>query len=411
MISSVNLLIAFTHIRTRKKQTFIASMGVTVGIALFIFSNSIVVGVTEYSKTSMFKSIPHIRIYNEDKISVPLIRSNTKDIEAIVINPKFTNSSRFIIDPDKIIADIRSLGIAQTVASNVTVDVFYKSGSTQVKGITNGIVVDEFQSMFDIDNTMLSGSIHQLSYYPNGIIIGSGIAGKLNVRVDDYIYLLSSEGVPKTLRVLGIFSTNNKAVDDAKSYVSLNVAQQLLKESKGKITDIYIKIKDSDSALYYTEIIQRYTHYKVEDWQTANAEQLAQNKMMSTMTPLISFSILLVAAFGIYNIINMTITQKMNEIAILKANGFNGRDVMRIFITESFIMGVIGTTIGLFIGALLVFVLRGVYVGPPVGYFPVMFEGSLFIVGSIFGLVVSIGAGYIPARKAGKIDPVTIFRK
>ncbi|NJK95070.1 MAG: FtsX-like permease family protein [Chloroflexia bacterium] len=101
----------------------------------------------------------------------------------------------------------------------------------------------------------------------------------------------------------------------------------------------------------------------------------------------------------------------MNDIAILKANGFKGKDIIKIFVTEAFIMGAIGTLLGLSLGAVFIQILSGVYIGPPVGYFPIKFDASIFISATLFGLIASVGAGYLPARKAAKIDPVEIFRK
>src|SRR5512145_198653 len=94
----VNYDIALTHIKTRKKQTTVAAMGVTVGIALYIFSNSIVVGVNNYTKLSMFKTIPHLRIHKEDQISAPIIKSDTNSLN-IISNPKITTLSKTIINP------------------------------------------------------------------------------------------------------------------------------------------------------------------------------------------------------------------------------------------------------------------------------------------------------------------------
>ncbi|MDJ1506103.1 ABC transporter permease [Xanthocytophaga agilis] len=408
---SVNYQIALTHILTRKKQTLVAALGVTVGIALYIFSNSIVVGVSTYSKKSLFKSAPHIRIYSEDQLSLPLATSKHPQQIPVLINPQFANRSRLILNSEELAKDIASLDFVEQVAPYVKVDLFLKNGKTQVKGVADGIVVAEADAMFNIAGTLLAGSVQPISYAPNAIVIGKGIAEKLNLRLNDQVTVVSSEGVSRRLKVVGIFSTDTKDLDDSKAYMHIGTAQKLLRKSPSEITDLYVKVRNPDSAGYFSTQIQQYTKYKVEDWQTSNAEQLAQNKMLGTMTPLISFSILLVAAFGIYNIINMTISQKMNDIAILKANGFNTGDIIKIFVSESLIMGSAGTLAGLLIGTILVTLLRNVYIGPPVGYFPVQLEGGLLISGSAFGMLVSVGAGYFPARKAGKVDPVTIFRK
>jgi lipoprotein-releasing system permease protein len=129
------------------------------------------------------------------------------------------------------------------------------------------------------------------------------------------------------------------------------------------------------------------------------------------MNTSVAMAIMMVAAFGIYNILNMTITQKLNDIAILKATGFSGKDIVRIFVFEALIMGIIGTFLGVVLGAVLINILSRIYIGPPIGYFPIYFVPEVFVIGASFGLFVSIIAGYFPARKAAQVDPVEIFRK
>ena len=407
---TVNYDIALTHILTRKKQTIVASMGVTVGIALYIFSNSIVVGVNSYTELNMFKTIPHIRIHKADQISSPINQNDSTTLN-LISNPKITTTSKAIVNPYGLIEELKKQPFILNAAPQVNVDLFYNSGKSQLKGLASGINVVEAEAMFNIRSTMLAGDLMKLSTDLNGIVIGKRIAEKLNLRLGDNISVISSLGVIKNLNVIGVFATDNNITDETKSYINIATAQQLIKENTNKVTDIYVRLTEPDSSAIYAAEIQQLTDYKVEDWQVENVDQLAQSKMMGTMTPLISISIMLVAAFGIYNIINMTITQKMNDIAILKANGFNGKDIITIFLTEAFIMGAFGTAIGVSIGAILVQIAKGIYVGPPVGYFPIQFDPSIFVSGILFGLIVSLGAGYFPAKKASKVDPVAIFRK
>ena len=408
---NVNYDIALTHILSRKKQTLVASMGVLVGIALYIFSNSLVAGFGDYSKQQMFKSAPHIRIYKKNKISKPLFQPSAKNEVVVIKNPKITTTSKRLINPFSLLGKLKAQAFVSFVAPQVNVDVFYNNGESQIKGVSNGVKILDADAMFDIQSTLLAGNLQSLNTDLNAIIIGSGIAEKLNLGLDDNITLRSAQGIKKVMRVKGIFNIGNKSVDESKSYIHIAAAQQLVKENSNYVTDIYASLIDADLSKQYAKSLTKLTTYEVEDWKSANAEQLAQDNMLGTMTPLISFSIMLVAAFGIYNILNMTITQKMNDIAILKACGFKGRDLVTIFVTEAFIMGIIGTIIGLGVGAILIKVLQGVYVGPPIGYFPVFYDWKVFVIGTIFGLSVSLGAGYFPARKAAKVDPVEIFRK
>ena len=120
---------------------------------------------------------------------------------------------------------------------------------------------------------------------------------------------------------------------------------------------------------------------------------------------------MLVAGFGIYNILNMTISQKINDIAILKAMGFQGYDVIRIFVLQGAIIGMIGIVLGLLLSAALIYFLSTVYLGKDIGYFPIGFELASVVKGSLFGLIITLLASYMPARKAANVDPVSIFRK
>lgn len=133
--------------------------------------------------------------------------------------------------------------------------------------------------------------------------------------------------------------------------------------------------------------------------------------MRNIVASLVSSLVLLVAGFGIYNILNMTVSQKINDIAILKAMGFRGKDVVRIFVTQALVVGILGVIGGVLLAVILITVLQHIYVGGDIGYFPIRYDTAKFVQGIIFGLVITFFAGYLPARKAAKVDPVDIFRK
>jgi lipoprotein-releasing system permease protein len=138
---------------------------------------------------------------------------------------------------------------------------------------------------------------------------------------------------------------------------------------------------------------------------------MAANRMRKMIITFVSLTILLVAGFGIYNILNMTVSQKINDIAILKAMGFKGKDVIRIFVTQAVSIGLMGVIGGIFLATILITILKKVYVGGDIGYFPIDYETKKFIQGTVIGLVITFFAGYIPAKKAANVDPVEIFRK
>jgi len=246
---------------------------------------------------------------------------------------------------------------------------------------------------------------------PNGIVIGSGIAAKMNLAVNDNLSLTSSKGVNRTFKVIGIFKTNNSNTDKTKSYINISASQQLLKEGTSYITDINVNITDPENAEAVAQKIEALCGYKAEGWKQANETLMAANKMRKMIITFVSLTILLVAGFGIYNILNMTVSQKINDIAILKAMGFKGKDVIRIFVTQAVSIGVMGVIGGVTLATVLITLLKRVYVGGDIGYFPIDYETKKFVQGIVIGLIITFFAGYIPAKKAANVDPVDILRK
>lgn len=411
MKRNVNIDIALTHIITRKKQTLVAALGVTLGVAVYLFIKSLTAGFSTFATDEMFKNSPHIKIYKNDEVSMPLVRPEESDEVVAIINPQITTLSKKIVNPEALLVNIKKEPYVVNAISQVSFDAFYNRGQAQVKGVSSGVDIFEYDAMFKTGNTLVAGSLLELQNNPNGVIIGSGIAEKLNLNVDDNITVTSSYAIVKVMKIVGIFTSGSTATDNSKSYVNISTAQQFVKEGPSFVNDIYVNVPDPNKSEVYAEQLRQITDYTVEDWKTTNADALSSGDTRDTLMTAISLSILLVAAFGIYNILSSTISQKINDIAILKATGFSGRDVVWIFMVEAIIMGFIGIFMGLTVGAILIAIMANVYMGGTVGYFPITFEPDLFATSAALGLVITICAGYFPARKAADVDPVEIFRK
>ncbi len=406
---NINAQIAKTYIVTNKKLTGVAVAGVVLGMSIYIFMNSMLMGFDKSSSKSIFKSSPHIRVYKDDEISKPLVNSNGKQM--LLSNPKIVPSKNTIINPAQVITSIQSMKDVQIVTAQVNANIFYNSGKSQITGLCSGINPEEANRMYSISSTIVEGNLEALKGNPNGILIGSGVSEKMSLRVNDYVNITSSKGVNKAFKIVGIFKTSNSVIDKSKSYVNILSAQQLLKEGNVYVTDINVNISNPDDAEKIATLIAARTNYKAEGWKQANETLMAAQRMRKIIITFVSTTILLVAGFGIYNILNMTITQKINDIAILKAMGFKGKDVIRIFVTQAVTVGVMGVIGGMIMATVIITLLQHVYVGGDIGYFPITYEVTKYIQGVVVGMIITFFAGYIPAKKAANIDPVEIFRK
>jgi lipoprotein-releasing system permease protein len=407
---NINTDIASTYLFTNKKLTGVAVLGVLLGMSIYIFMNSMVVGFDKTSNDAIFKNSPHIRVYKDDVVSKPLVGDQAGKVP-IIINPKVVPASNTIVNPEEVMALLKKDDDVTTITPQVTATVFYNVGKIQVPGVAIGVIPDKADQMFNINATVVEGSFQKMEGNVNNIAIGSGVAQKFSLTVGDNLSLSSSKGLVKSFTVVAILRTNNSIVDKSRCYIHISAAQQLLKESNSYITDINVNVKDPEKVDPIANRLTQLTGHKSESWKQANETMVAGFRMRRIVITFVSYTILIVAGFGIYNILNMTVSQKINDIAILKAMGFKGKDVIRIFLTQAMSIGVMGVLGGMLMATIMVTLLKKVYIGGDIGYFPIDYEPTKFAQGAIIGLIITFFAGYLPARKAAQVDPVSIFRK
>lgn len=227
----------------------------------------------------------------------------------------------------------------------------------------------------------------------------------------DNISLTTADGVNKVFKVVGLIETGSGSVDKSRAIISINTARQLLSKNKSYATDVMANVKDYNDAKTIANEVRPDIKYKTEAWQEGNAQLESANTLRDIIAIAVSLTILIVAGFGIYNIMNMTVSEKIREIAILKAMGFDGKDIVYIFLVQSVIIGLIGGFIGLLLGfAVASIVDRIPFKIASFDTLPITYLPADYILAMIFGLAITFIAGYLPARKASKIDPVEILR-
>jgi lipoprotein-releasing system permease protein len=296
----------------------------------------------------------------------------------------------------------------------VQISAFYITGSIQLNGVVSGVEVAEQSELFNFGEYIIRGEEGGLDRIDNGIILGAGAAAKLSLDIGERVQVMSVSGEVYPLKIVAIYQSGIADIDNVQSYVSTKTAQRIQGKGSNYITDIYVKMKDIEEAPPFAKQLESQFDLSALDINTANAQFDTGSNIRNLITYAVSITLLIVAGFGIYNILNMVIYEKMNDIAILKATGFSGLDVKLIFMSQALIIGCVGGVLGLIIGhfvAILIdntpFVVESL---PTVTTYPVNFNPLYYGIGVAFALSATFFAGYMPARRAQKIDPVEIIR-
>ena len=268
--------------------------------------------------------------------------------------------------------------------------------------------------MFNLQYFLVKGSPEDLHKNYNGILIGYCISKILSLDIGDRVQISTIKGDVFPLKIVGLYQSGIADIDAIQSFVNLKTAQRVLGEAENYITDINVKLHDIEQAIPLSKKIEQQFNLTAIDIKTANAQFETGTTIRNLITYAVSITLLIVAGFGIYNILNMLIYEKMNDIAILKATGFSGKDVQLIFMSQAMIIGFVGGVFGLLIGFGLANLIDTIPFEtealPTVQTYPINLNPLFFVIGFSFAMLSTFLAGYLPSRKARKIDPVRIIR-
>lgn len=413
----VILNIAKTHLLTKMKSTVTASLGVTFGIGAYITLVSFMTGLNKMLDSLILNQTPHIHIYNEiapSKKQPVALYQEFEDAFNVVNSIKPKQSQKKIHNGFPILNYLKRDKKVYGATPQLRAQIFYLSGSIELGGNLVGVDIMEEARLSNIGNYIVEGTARDLKNNENGILLGAGLAKKMSLKEGDRVQISTIKGDVFPLKIVGIYQSGIADIDNIQSYANLKTVQRILGEAQNYITDINVKLYDINQARAMANSLGKQFQVKAISINEANAQFETGSNIRNLITYAVSITLLIVAGFGIYNILNMLIYEKMKDIAILKATGFSGNDVQLIFMSQAMIIGAIGGFFGLIVGFVLSKLIDNVAFEtealPTITTYPINYNVWYYVIGISFALISTFVAGWLPSAKAKHIDPVRIIR-
>ncbi len=402
--------IAWTHVRSRARQTMVAIAGVSIGVGFSIMMAALMQGSQDDFIRQLVNALPHIAISDERR-DPPMQPAESEYAAVRIYGLTPESRRRGIKNPLATMAALEGW-VPGAVAPSTKVQAIIRYASRDVGTSILGIDPHREGRVSALVEQMRQGTLASLYRATNAIILGDRLAEKIGARVGANITVQTSEGARINAQVVGFFHSGVRSIDETTSYALIRTAQILARQT-GLVNEIRVRVDDPMQAREVAARIERETGYKSISWQEAHEDLLNTFVIRNIIMYTIVGAILLVASFGTYNIISTITHEKARDIAIMKSLGLSERTVRTIFVLEGQILGLVGGLIGFGLGYLLSLALGAVEIKSPfldATHIPLAYSPWHYAIALGVAMVSSFAAGYVPARRAARLHPVEIIR-
>jgi lipoprotein-releasing system permease protein len=410
----VTLLIdlAIAHVFGRARQTVVAGLGVALGVGFSIAMAALMQGSQEDFVRQLVDTMPHVEITDEARTPTPQ-PAELAFAAAQYFGLRPVEDRRGIRNPTAARAALEAW-VPGRIAPALRTQALLRYAGQEAAVTVTGIEPERETMVSSVAGDFTAGSFASLAAGGNNVAIGNALADKIGARLGDTIDLVAASGEMRRYRVAGLFHTGAQARDEGEVFVATKTAQ-ILAGRPNVINDIRIRLNDPDQARAVATRAEAQLGYKAVSWQEANQSIMEVLIIRNVIMYTVVAAILLVAGFGIFNIVSTITHEKARDIAILKSLGFREADMRRLFLVEGLAIGMAGSILGWGVGFGLSLLLASVRfeLSGPMGEMtglPLAWSAWHYAIAAGFALVAAAVAGYLPARRAARLNPVDIIR-
>lgn len=392
--------IAISFLREGRAQSIMITVGVAVGVAVIVFITALIQGLQSNIVERTLGTQAHIRLLSPDEVNqiVPPAAGTVQLLQ----EDKRAQRLRSINNWQQITETLDQLPILTAVSPVVSGPAFAQRGDAVESVVLVGINLERYQQIIPLKEYLLSG---QLRVGADDVLIGSQLAKDLGVQVGSKLRLDTGQENSAVVNISGIFELGVRELDARYVYLDLKQAQSLL-SLPGGVTVIDLTIADIFEADTIAAQIGRLTSLKAESWIETNAQLMNAITAQSLSTNMIIVFVAISVAFGIASVMSVSVVQRTREIGIMRATGATQSQILRIFLFQGAIFGLLGSILGSAASYVLVWVFNTF--GPGLFYIPVSTE--LVMLAVLLATLTGVLAAAVPSRRAAALDPVEAIR-
>ncbi|WLG12574.1 MULTISPECIES: FtsX-like permease family protein [unclassified Psychrobacter] len=412
--------IAISFLREGRIQSLMITLGVAIGVAVIIFITALIQGLQTNLIDSTLGSQAHIRLVAPDEVN--LIAPSADDTLQLIQEDKRPQRLRSINNWQQITDTLDQLPLLTAVSPNVSGPGFVRRGEALESVILVGTDLVRYQNIIPLNEYLISG---ELRVGADNVLIGSELAKDLGVEVGSKLRLDTGQddgdsspsnnlsnnlgsninNNSAVVNIAGIFELGVRELDARYVYLDLKQAQSLL-NLPGGITVIDLTVEDIFEAEEIAAQVGRLTSLQAESWIETNAQLLSGLTAQSLSSNMIVVFVAISVAFGIASVLSVSVVQRTREIGILRAMGATRQQILRIFLIQGAIFGLLGSIVGSGVSYVLVWSFNTF--GPDIFTIPISI--NLILVTMSLATLTGVIAAAIPARRAAALDPVVAIR-
>jgi lipoprotein-releasing system permease protein len=375
------LTIAWRFVRTSRAQSALIIIGIAVGIAVQVFVGSLITSLQASLVNTTIGSSPHITLLDP------------KDGQPVV----YTDHMQRVISGTK--------GVS-AIAPTRQVSVLYANGTDRVPLTVKGATLAELSGIYHLADKLVNGTA---SLRAGEIIVGKDLATKYSLYPNSPLSVNTGSS-QVTLRISGVVDLGSSAANLRQAFSGPEFPRGQLGYRSDQYSAIEVQLSDPFASKGVSSAWSpQLPGVKVSDWQVENKDLLAALQSQSGSSYMIQVFVLVAVALGIASTLAISAVQKSRQIGILKALGMSDGATGRIFLAESIILGVTGTSLGVITGYLLIAGFTAGTKGSP-SAFPIIPQPSFIAISAGIGIVVALLSALIPIRKTTRLDPIEVIQ-